>query len=798
MFHEPRSRAGAVALAVALAVTHALVLGGCGSGDGDAICGDGVCAASETAAECAEDCGCGNGVRNAGEACDGADLGVATCASETGRGGTLGCTGACAFDVSACTLPACGNGAIEDGETCEGADLGGATCDSIGYSGGALACGDACEYDVTGCCTDTCPAGDAACIGDTLRACTVGPAGCLAWEITDCTATNDLCVATDDAVACVCVDRCSADGETQCAGAGIERCALQPDGCFDWAPDEDCAAGGEICAAGPSGPTCTPDAAADDCTDPFPLAPGENVIAWTALDADYLVAQPSCNTSTLDGPDLVLAYTPPEDGFVAFVLAKPPSARQVVVVSSAACGTVEPELVCAVDTTPAFVGGDLPVAAGVTYHFYVRDTTSGTAPLDNPLVVSVQDTPCSAISVPVTALAPANGTSVPDLTPILTADFGYPVDPTTGVITVSGDQGTNLAYDLATGPAEIALVNDGKTLVIDPGIQLPPGETITVGWTGLRDATCGSTIAPPAWTFLVTGPPCVPGLGGMVGTTMTRIPTGVASFTEQFVAVDTNPTGYVYVGGLSNLYRTPKAGGATQDVEAIAVLTATQLGYDMLIHGADLFTLESNTTATSNQLWRISTTGGASWALQNYLQLPAAPNDDLRALAHHGDRLYAITDDTAATEIWSVADAAATLPAPAVLVTTLAGETNCTGLAVDAANFYLACGGGDRLLRVDRATFAVTVITTSIDFNTTKTALHVHDFDGDGVTDALYVSSYDEQVHYVCDPGDAGPHWIDVLVSFGNGTSNFGLGFDPVADTLWMFDDDTRELVSIH
>jgi hypothetical protein len=49
----------------------------------------------------------------------------------------------------------------------------------------------------------------------------------------------------------------------------------------------------------------------------------------------------------------------------------------------------------------------------------------------------------------------------------------------------------------------------------------------------------------------------------------------------------------------------------------------------------------------------------------------------------------------------------------------------------------------------------------------------------------------------VCEPTGAAPYWVDVLVSFGSGTSNYGLGFDRTAGTLWMFDDDTREFVSI-
>jgi hypothetical protein len=100
-------------------------------------------------------------------------------------------------------------------------------------------------------------------------------------------------------------------------------------------------------------------------------------------------------------------------------------------------------------------------------------------------------------------------------------------------------------------------------------------------------------------------------------------------------------------------------------------------------------------------------------------------------------------------------------------------------------------------VRVDRTTHAVELITDTVDFNTTKNDVHIHDVDNDGLADALYVHGYHEEVSYVCEPAGAAPFTVDVLVNFGSGTSNFGLGFDRAAGTLWMFDDDTREFVSI-
>jgi hypothetical protein len=747
---------------------------------------------------------CGNAVVDAGEQCDGVDLGGENCMTVTQQGGTLRCNADCTFDTSACTLASCGNGVREDGESCDGTDLGGATCETVGYSGGAMGCRMDCTYEVATCCTDTCPDdGATMCVGDNLRSCAPAASGCLAWELSDCAATGDVCDASGGPAACVCIDRCGAVGDTRCEGAAIETCALQPDGCLGWDQTEDCSAAGEICAVAAGVPGCVPDASAEDCSDPYPLTGGDNIVAWTAIDADYMVGQPSCNTTSLAGPDLVMAYTAPEDGFVSVTMHKPASMRQVIVVSDAACGTLEPELACLSDFTPTTLDVEFGVSAGSTYYVYVRDTTSGTAPLDNPLLVTVTEALCSTIGLGVTNLSPANGTSVPDVTPILTADFDYPASASAGVITVTGDLGTNLSYDLATGPIEVALTNGGRTLVIDPGIVLPAGETLTVSWTGLVDATCGNPIVAPVWSFEVAGPPCAPGQDGMVGTTVTRIPTGISSISEQYVAADTDPNGYVYVGGLTSLFRIAKVGGATQDVVGTTTVTSTQLGYDMLVVGNELFTIDSNTTATSNQLWRISTDGGMTFANQNYLQLTQPPGDDFRGLAYYEGRIYLMTDEgtsTAATEIWSVPAASSTLPEIAVLEGTLPGYTNCHGIALDDFYYYLACydAAADQVIRLDRTTFALEIITDgTIDHSSVKNMLHAHDLDGDGRADVLYHQSQFEQVHYICAPGGAAPFLSSVLVDYGGASSNYGLGFDPVAGVLWAYDDDTQELVKI-
>ena len=97
---------------------------------------------------------CGNGAVDFGEECDGDDFDGEDCTTLGMNGGSLGCTSACTFDVSACL--GCGNGQIEVGEVCDGSDLDGQTCEDEGLISGTLACAADCTgYDTSGCDTST-------------------------------------------------------------------------------------------------------------------------------------------------------------------------------------------------------------------------------------------------------------------------------------------------------------------------------------------------------------------------------------------------------------------------------------------------------------------------------------------------------------------------------------------------------------------------------------------------------------------------------------------------------------------
>jgi hypothetical protein len=376
------------------------------------------------------------------------------------------------------------------------------------------------------------------------------------------------------------------------------------------------------------------------------------------------------------------------------------------------------------------------------------------------------------------------------------------VNPAIGIITITGDLGTTRSFDLATSPAQVTFTNNGRSMRIDPTTSFLPGETITISWSGLVDQFCAAPIAPPAWTFDILTPSCAPGVGGMVGNTTARLATGTGSLTEQYVAADTDPDGYVYVGGASDLFRIPKTGGPFESVVVEAGISSTQLGNAMEIVGGKVFTLDTATVTTTPFLYRLTSSGGVTWNPLGYGRYSSTAGGSSRAIVHHGGRLYVVTDEvtaTAATEIWSVSANAIALPEAAVLEGSISGLNDCDGIAADDHFFYLTCDdSNDNIVRVDRTTFQHEVITDAIPLSLTNNQLHVDDFNNDGRADVMYVKSDDETVRYICAPGGGAPFWTDVLVEFGpTTTSNFGLGFDRTANVLWAYDDDTQELISI-
>jgi len=297
---------------------------------------------------------------------------------------------------------------------------------------------------------------------------------------------------------------------------------------------------------------------------------------------------------------------------------------------------------------------------------------------------------------------------------------------------------------------------------------------------------------------------CMPGVGGMVGDGQTRIFTGVlGSFVEYYLSTDAAPDGWVYFGNAQATYRVPKTGGLAEDIKpALGTLPAVE---EILVDGPNVYAF-SETVGTSGVLHRISADGGATFSITDAVTFPTTPTSGFRGGAVHGGRIYLISREglsTGATQIWSF-PAAGPLPATATLEHSFTGYSGCAGIAVDDANFYVACQQGSlgadvTILRIDRTTHAIhsyLVIPATGFFVTTKMNLAVFASDrtGDGIADFLYFMDDVPSVGVICDPAGANPTWSRPYF-FGTGNGNYGLGFDPVANALWVFNDDTNQLI---
>ncbi len=813
---------------------------------GDTTCeGNAVMKCEQQASGCrawvkSEDCG------TSGKTCDNSG-GAALCKSTTctdacPKVNDTQCNGSaiefCAVGPDGCKLWAKASDCADKSQSCDD-------------SSGTAQC--------SGACVDPCKSGELKCSGNVLQECTTVSGGCLGFATkTDCAASGGVCTSTGVSAACQsgCTAGCQKEGLQICTNNAVQTCTKQSNGCMDWVKTQDCgsllcklAAGGtakcegvctnpcptlgakqcnanvvEECKAAtggcqewkvtttcPLGQACdstggtfsckTATPTGEDCGHVIVVQKGSNTINWTASKNDYLTTTPSCSWADVDGPDVVLVYQPTFTGTVDLTFEKPIDNRWVAVVGSGVCGSLGSQLSCVSEYTAPTMGDSFPVTSGTTYFLYVADTNSGTAPLSNPLKLQITEIDCSTFSAGAVSLLPANGATTSSLKPKLQVTFETAVQTTAGTVTLTGNKGTTLSYNVATA-SEVTFSADDKTMYIEPAAPLPPGEVVNVSWTGLTDAKCSKPLKAATWSFTVITPPCAPGASGMVGSTVTKLPTGTASSypSVYYVTPDQNPTGYVYFGGSTELWRVAKTGGTAVEITTAAGLGASQLGYDMIVNGNDLFTIESKSSGTTGFVWRISKDGGQSWPLADYATFPSTPLDTFDSGNFYKGRIYMVTNESStsgdATQIWSVDATQATPPATAKLEASVPGEAYCMGIAVDDQNFYLACGDSDRLVRVNRTTSVVTLLTNALDLSTTQNYLHAKDGNGDGTADFLYFKGGDDIVYFTCNPAGATPY-SDTLVTYGTGYGDYGLGFDSTANRLYAWDDTTYEVVVI-
>ncbi len=715
--------------------------------------------------------------------------------------GNAMCTGTC---ISQCTTPGQKQCSGNDLQTCldNGSNcLYWSTTENCAASGGS--CDASAQACVSGCSNQCAKENLQTCIGSVVNTCKKDVNGCLVFSPgEDCSAKGAewLCKLTGaQTAACqpTCANPCTTTGEQRCQFNTIQTCNLLGNTCKEWQTVTTCPIG-QTCSATGGTPSCvTAPITGEDCGTAWEVKKGANTVNWTATKADHLTSNPSCGSSFLTGPDVVMRYNPTFNGSIDISINKPGSTRWTMVVSDQTCGTLNPSLACLSEYTKTSMDVTANVTQNKPVYIYIRDTTSGSGVLSDPLTVNITELNCAVFAAKATVVQPLHGSTTTTLSPNLEVDFDAAVNPSKGIITVKGAT-TNLSYDLSTSPASVTWSNSNKKLVIASS-GLKPGDNVTVSWTGLEDSTCNKPVPPPTWTFKVVNPPCTPGAGGMVGTTVTRHSTGsTVGIFEYYVQADTNPAGWVYIGGTSGLYRTKKTGGAWENVYSAAVLGSSNVGYGMLIDGNNIYTLDNLSSGNKGRIWRISTNGGVGWMLQDYASFPGSPSDDLIGAHSYKGQIYMLTHESSTstdTEIWRV-PATGTLPVAATFERAVPGQRYCSGLGVDDTYFYLACGDGERLIKVQRSNGAVSLITDLWDLNTTKNGFAIHDNNNDGKADFIYYKGYTGDVFFVCNPGGAA--YSDKLVNFTSLTSSvYGLGFDRVAKKLYAYDDTKDELVVI-
>jgi len=554
-------------------------------------------------------------------------------------------------------------------------------------------------------------------------------------------------------------------------------------------------------------------AAGESCAAPAALVDGANSVDFTANVNDHFASPPSCNTAPPVGADVVMRYVPTYTGAAEIVVAKASGTAWYLVVDEASCGTPQEALACVYGSSSTTeLRNTIRVTQGTEYFLYLTaaGTTSSTAytPIASPVTVQINPLDCSGITPAVTSVTPAENGQAATLNDAIVVTLNEPVRTDVGQITLVGNLGTNQTITIPS--PNVTFSADRKTVTIKAEGFFVSEELVTVTVSGIEHQYCGSVFPTKTWTFSAPTTPCTPGLDGLNGGRISRIPIPAAGsmITEYYVAADADPNGWVYAGGTSALLRTRKDGSAFENVGAAAGLGTAELGYTMVIDGPNIYVFKGTTsdpTVTTGLVHRISANGGASWEKVDMATFPSVPGDDIRGAAVHGGAMFLITHENThanPTNIWSF-DLAATPPATATLVQSFGANTYsyCAGLAVDASAFFTACRNGSttsspfKLIRIDRATGAITEV-AQVPGNTSAMAVHAGDKNGDGLADYLYFQEDVEEGYFVCSPHAAAP-WSSKLFDFGGGTANFGLGFDPVGNVLWAVDDDTREFVKI-
>jgi len=708
-------------------------------------------------------------------------------------GGQEACDGVCVdTDTDRAHCGACGN-VCEDGEVCAagscelscpaGQTACGGTCHDLdtdrAHCGG---CGTECgsgEICAAGSCEVSCPAGQAECDGtchDTMS------------DPAHCGGCGMACAAGEVCMAGACATSCGA-GTTECSGACVDL-MTSPDHCGGCdAPCVDDVGASGLCVMGACRTVC--DEGTGDCNGDLSSTGGDGCETPIATDPmNCGVCGRACVFTNATGGctsgACVIATC--DVGFDDCDMDATNGCETDIAGDAANCGTCGTMCasgeVCVTGACMPPPGEDcrnpIVLAAGMNTVNWVASTNDYLTTDPECLSTSFDvDGPDVVLSYTATANSEVSWTLTKPNNVRWVASVS---DAACGMAT------PEISCDSQFGGTELS------------GSFLAAAGTTYYFYVADTDSSADPLDNPFTIDITETAAPCFPGVGGVVGNTITRIPSGLSFLTEYYVAADDAPGGFLYFGGTSDLWRIPKAGGVAEDVEAAAGIGSSELGYEMLIVGSDIFVVNDSTTGTTGKLIRISADGGATWIAggEDYALFPTAPNDDFRGATSDGSSIFLITHDTVETEIWSVPVGAVVVPAPATLVGTIPTEDTCSGLAVDGSFFYTVCADSDDLIRIDRSTLAVTQLFDGTSVSSTRNGVAVDDNDMDGVADVVYWQDAEERVRFTCGLGAGRTPFTANLGTWGSGTSNYGLGFlDGATPMLWSYDDDTEDLIRL-
>jgi len=347
--------------------------------------------------------------------------------------------------------------------------------------------------------------------------------------------------------------------------------------------------------------------------------------------------------------------------------------------------------------------------------------------------------------------------------------------------------------------------------------DVPPGLTIGTSGTPTTDLS-GTITATGTFTFTirvedtfqqfdeetytidVAPPPCTPGQNGLAGTTRTDVTVPSSfGFGIRSIAADsgTSTTGWVYhVDPGDDLLRFQKDGSTDEDVlPLVSGLAAGDLN-TVMIDGDDIYVSSDDLSCESECIQRISDDGGATFSLVDLGDFAATTagdtNDDIRGMAVVGTTLYAITHDSAETEVYSL-DLTGTFPVVPTLEATIGTIEYCSGLAADDDFLYTACDdidetGTEGIVRIDTTTFTAEVQELDLNFGTGSYAdLAIQDPDGDGAAEVLWIQGDSGASFYACDPQSAIPVFG---APFGTGADDDeGLAYDPQLNAIWQIEE---------